>query len=81
MTKEDEKALESLEELYDEEFYKIYDSLEDFEKGELNDSLNATEDLSKKGHWGSGDYRIWLKTEDDLEYTISLVKQSYQNQL
>lgn len=50
-------------------------------KGELRDSLNRTEDLSAKGHWGSGDYRIWLKPEDDLEYTLSLVSQSYQNQL
>ena len=30
-------AVESLEELYDEEFYKIYDSLQESEKGELND--------------------------------------------
>ena len=38
MTKEDEKALEILEELYDEEFYNIYDSLEESEKkGKLND--------------------------------------------
>ena len=50
-------------------------------KGELKDSLNLTEDLSEKGHWGSGDYRIWLKSEDDLEYTLSLIRQSYQNQL
>jgi predicted transport protein len=50
-------------------------------KGKLKDSLNLTEDLSDKGHWGSGDYRIWLKSEDNLEYTISLIRQSYQNQL
>jgi predicted transport protein len=50
-------------------------------KGELKDSLNLTEDLSEKGHWGSGDYRIWLKSEDELEYTLSLIRQSYQNQL
>lgn len=50
-------------------------------KGELKDSLNLTENLSEKGHWGSGDYRIWLKSEDDLEYTLSLIRQSYQNQL
>jgi ATP-dependent Clp protease ATP-binding subunit ClpX len=27
-------------------------------KGELNDPLGLTEDVSEKGHWGSGDYRI-----------------------
>ena len=50
-------------------------------KGQLDDSLNLTEDLSEKGHWGNGDYRIWLNDDENLEYTISLVKQSYQNQL
>lgn len=49
-------------------------------KGKLRDPLNKTEDLSEKGHWGSGDYRIWLKNNDDLEYTVSLVKQSFENQ-
>lgn len=50
-------------------------------KGLLQDPLNLTEDLSNKGHWGNGEYRIWLHKGDDIEYTISLVKQSYQNQL
>ena len=50
-------------------------------KGQLKDPLNMTEDLSKKGHWGNGDYRIWLKKTEDIEYTVSLVKQSYENQL
>jgi len=50
-------------------------------KGQLKDPLNKTEDLSDKGHWGNGDYRIWLKKEDDIEYTINLIKQSYQNQI
>jgi predicted transport protein len=49
-------------------------------KGELNDPLNKTEDVSSKGHWGSGDYRIFFKSEDDLEYVISLIKQSYNKQ-
>lgn len=50
-------------------------------KGELKDPLNLTEDLSEKGHWGNGEYRIWMKKDDDIEYTISLVKQSFQNQI
>lgn len=49
-------------------------------KGELDDPLDKTEDLSEKGHWGNGDYRIWLKNEEDFEYTIDLIKQSYKNQ-
>jgi predicted transport protein len=50
-------------------------------KGQLKDDLSLTEDLSDKGHWGNGDYRIWLDTNDDIEYTISLIRQSLQNQL
>jgi len=50
-------------------------------KGQLKDDLSLTEDLSNKGHWGNGDYRIWLNTNDDLEYTISLIRQSFQNQV
>lgn len=50
-------------------------------KGLLKDPFNLTEDLSEKGHWGNGDYRIWLKRDDDIEYTVNLIKQSYQNQI
>lgn len=49
-------------------------------KGELNDPLNKTEDLSDKGHWGNGDYRIWLKDRKDLEYTMSLVEEAFGKQ-
>lgn len=50
-------------------------------KGQLKDDLNLTEDLSEKGHWGNGDYRIWLHSDEHLDYTINLIKQSFQNQL
>ena len=49
-------------------------------KGELNDPLNKTEDVSEIGKWGNGDYRFKLKSENDLEYVMSLIKQSYQKQ-
>lgn len=49
-------------------------------KGSLNDYLNLTEDLSEKGHWGNGDYRIWLKNESHIDYALGLIKSSYQNQ-
>lgn len=49
-------------------------------KGELNDYMNLTEDLSGKGHWGNGDYRMWLHGEEYLDYTISLIKQSFERQ-
>jgi predicted transport protein len=49
-------------------------------KGELDDPLNKTEDVSEKGHWGNGDYKVVIKQDGDLEYIISLIKQSYIKQ-
>jgi len=49
-------------------------------KGELNDPLGLTEDVSEKGHWGSGDYRITIHKVEEIEYVISLIKQSYNKQ-
>lgn len=45
-------------------------------KGELDDSKNITRDVSTTGHWGNGDYEIQANNDDDLEYILSLVKQS-----
>lgn len=45
-------------------------------KGELEDGRNIARDVSNKGHWGNGDYELHVKTDEDLEYIISLVKQS-----
>lgn len=49
-------------------------------KGELHDPFKMTRDMSNKGHWGSGDYKTTLKSEDDIEYVVSLIKQSYDKQ-
>lgn len=45
-------------------------------KGELDDSKKITRDVSTTGHWGNGDYEIQTTNDDDLEYILSLVKQS-----
>ena len=47
--------------------------------GQLNDPKNVTTDFTKpkKGHWGNGDYEVRVKTDEDLEYAIELIKQSY----
>lgn len=50
-------------------------------KGTLDDYLKLTEDLSEKGHWGNGDYRIWMNSDEHIDYVVSLIKQSYKNQL
>ena len=50
-------------------------------KGELRDDLNKTEDLSNKGHWGNGEYRIWINSEEELDHTLSLIKQAFNKQV
>ena len=50
-------------------------------QGSLKDYLNLTEDLSGVGHWGNGDYRIWVKSDEKIDYVMNLIKQSYENQL
>ena len=47
-------------------------------KGELNDPEEMADDVSSIGHWGNGDYRIYLKDDSDFDYILSLIKQSYE---
>jgi len=44
--------------------------------GELDDSKGITRDVSTTGHWGNGDFEIQIKDDENLEYILSLVKQS-----
>lgn len=46
-------------------------------KGKLEDPKKLARDVSEVGHWGNGDYQIQMSTDDELEYIISLVRQSY----
>ncbi len=48
-------------------------------KGELDDPKQICRDVSTTGHWGNGDYEISMKTDENLEYILSLVKQSIKN--
>lgn len=50
-------------------------------KGELNDYLNKCQDMSDKGHWGNGDYKIVMRTVEDIDYVMSLIKQSFNKQV
>lgn len=45
-------------------------------KGELDDTKGLTRDISNIGHWGNGQYELQINTDEDLEYILSLVKQS-----
>lgn len=47
-------------------------------KGILKDDTRLAEDVSGKGHWGNGDYRIKLTDTTDLDYVLYLIKQSYE---
>lgn len=44
--------------------------------GELDDSKNLAKDVSNIGHWGNGDYEIFVQDTKDLEYIMSLIKQA-----
>lgn len=46
-------------------------------KGNLLDFKQISRNVSQIGHWGNGDYELLLKLDTDLEYVMSLIKQSY----
>jgi len=47
-------------------------------KGDLDDPKKMTRDISNVGHWGNGDYEIKIKPGDDLDYLMTLLRQSYE---
>ncbi len=47
--------------------------------GELDDPKQLSKDVSKIGHWGNGDYQIQVEDDNDIEYIMSLVKQTIPN--
>lgn len=48
-------------------------------KGTLNDPKEFTRDVSNIGHWGNGDYDLIISDEKEIEYVLSLIKQSYDS--
>lgn len=53
---------------------KIYLNLK---SGELEDLKKISRDVSNVGHWGNGAYEIKMKDTEDIDYILSLVKQSF----
>lgn len=45
-------------------------------KGQLDDPKNIIRDVSQTGHWGNGDYEIFVTDTLFLEYIMSLIKQA-----
>lgn len=43
--------------------------------GQLDDPKGLFENVSNKGHWGNGDYRINVSDSKNLEYIMSVLKQ------
>ncbi len=46
------------------------------QQGDLDDPKEIARDVSSVGHWGNGDYEIVMRTDEELEYILSLIKQS-----
>lgn len=44
--------------------------------GQLDDPKGICRNVSQTGHWGNGDYELQVNSDDNLEYILSLVKQS-----
>lgn len=44
--------------------------------GQLDDPKNIARDVTSLGHWGNGDYEIFVEKNNDLEYIMSLIKQT-----
>jgi len=44
----------------------------------LDDSKKIFRDVSNVGHWGNGDYEIKVTDDKNLEYILSLIRQSYE---
>ncbi|MEG0927172.1 DUF5655 domain-containing protein [Chryseobacterium sp.] len=54
---------------------KIYVNLK---SGDLQDQKKVARDVSNVGHWGNGSYEIKVTDLDDIDYIISLLKQSFR---
>lgn len=48
---------------------------------ELDDPRKKARDVSGIGHWGTGDTQVVLNSLDDVEYVMSLIRQSYERTL
>ncbi len=53
----------------------------DVKKSEISDPQNKLRDVSKIGHHATGRLEMRVRTVEDIEYCMNIVKQSYDNQL
>ncbi|WP_125573803.1 DUF5655 domain-containing protein [Levilactobacillus huananensis] len=50
-------------------------------KGELEDPAYLFRDVSHTGHWGNGDYELSIANDEQLEYILSLMKQTWRKHI
>ena len=53
----------------------------DITKKEAKDPDNKLVDVSKKGHWATGNLKMRVENTDDIKYCMGIIKQSYENKL
>lgn len=53
----------------------------DISKEDINDPGEFVEDCTQVGHWATGDCVFKISSMDDIEYALSLIKQSYELKL
>lgn len=46
--------------------------------GSLEDPKGLLRDMRQQGHWGNGDYEIFVMGPQDVEYAMFLIRQSYE---
>lgn len=47
---------------------------------EINDAKGICRDVSNVGRWGNGDVEVVLSSSDQIEYVMSLIRQSFERQ-
>ena len=62
------------------EIVGLQSKLNVFIDGPVIDSDRIGDDVSKIGHWGTGDLRVNVSTEDDIERVFPLIEQAYRLQ-
>jgi predicted transport protein len=48
-------------------------------KGELTDPNRTARDVSDIGHWGNGDYEVIINDSEQINYLMTLIKQSLEH--
>jgi predicted transport protein len=72
-------AFKGIRNIADIMFFKNrLDIIINMRKGELNDPLKLTSDVSNIGHNGNGDYRLSLDSVDLIEEVMFLIRQSWK---